>query len=149
MLRPGLGSERHPPGAERPSPATGGVARWAGATILQMVIAGAAGSAAALAAAREYGRRLRERFGPRVVDLRLFGSTARGEAHEESDVDIAVVLDAVDWETRAQAIDLATTVGLELDLQLSPTVLDRATFERWLRQERALVRDIVEQGVAL
>lgn len=114
-----------------------------------MTIAGATGSAAALAAAREFGRRLRARFGSRVVDLRLFGSTARGEAHEESDVDIAVVLDTVDWDTRAQAIDLATTVGLEMDLLLSPTVLDRETFDRWLRQERALARDIVDQGIPL
>jgi predicted nucleotidyltransferase len=114
-----------------------------------MATASIATSAAAWSAAREYGRRLRERFGSRVIAVRLFGSTVRGELHEESDVDLAVVLDECDWETRAEAIDLATAIGMTFDLRLSPTVFDRATFDRWLDQERSLVRDIVEQGIPL
>src|SRR5690606_38370813 len=116
--RPSPRSETPPAARAAPAPLPASccsdrdVSPWPGASLFRMTIAGATGSAAALAAAREFGRRLRARFGSRVVDLRLFGSTARGEAHEESDVDIAVVLDTVDWDTRAQAIDLATTVGL-------------------------------------
>ncbi|HVR29051.1 MAG TPA: nucleotidyltransferase domain-containing protein, partial [Thermoanaerobaculia bacterium] len=48
----------------------------------------------------ELAAKLRERFGAAVVDLRLFGSVARGESHEGSDVDVAVVLTRVDWNTR-------------------------------------------------
>jgi len=104
-------------------------------------------SAAVLEAAAEYGQRLRSRFGEEVAAIRLFGSYARGEAHEESDVDIAVVLDSVDWATRREVIDLATEVGLERELHLSPTLFDRTTFELWRRQERALVVDILREGV--
>jgi predicted nucleotidyltransferase len=69
--------------------------------------------------------------------VRLFGSFARGRAHEDSDVDVAVVLDRADLDTRRKVIDLATDVGLlSHDLLLSPTVFDRETYERWRAQER-------------
>lgn len=35
-------------------------------------------------------------YGPRVSRVVLFGSRARGEATPESDIDVAVVLDAID-----------------------------------------------------
>ena len=44
---------------------------------------------AALRAAREALERL---YGDRLVKLILFGSQARGDAHEESDVDVLLVL---------------------------------------------------------
>jgi predicted nucleotidyltransferase len=96
-----------------------------------------------------YARELRRRYGREVVELRLFGSFARGEADEDSDIDVAVVLEHVDWHTRGAVIDLATDVGLPFDLRISPTVFDRETWERWRREERPLVMDIEREGVPL
>ena len=70
---------------------------------------------------------VRERFGHAVIDIRLFGSHARSNAHEESDVDVAVVLEEAGWETRRDIIDLAADIGLAHGLMLSPTVFDRET----------------------
>ncbi|MDD9983445.1 MAG: nucleotidyltransferase domain-containing protein [Gammaproteobacteria bacterium] len=92
---------------------------------------------------------VRERFGEAVLDIRLFGSYARSDAHEDSDVDIAVVLEAAGWETRRDIIDLAADFGLAHDLTLSPTVFDRETWERWRAQDRPLVRDIELEGIRL
>jgi uncharacterized protein len=92
---------------------------------------------------------LRLRFGEAVVEVRLFGSYARSEADEESDVDVAVVLERADWNIRREVIDLATDVGLPLDLLISPTIFDRQTYERWREQERPLVMDIEREGVPL
>ena len=90
---------------------------------------------------------VRGRLGESVLDIRLFGSHARRNANEYSDVDIAVVLDEAGWEIRRDIIDLAADVGLEHDLLLSPTVFDRATYERWRAQDRPLVRDIETEGI--
>ena len=92
---------------------------------------------------------LRGRYGSVLVDVRLFGSCARGEMREDSDVDVAVVLERVDWRTKRDVIDLASSIGLEHDVLLSPTVLDRGTFERWRAQERLFVMDIQREGMPL
>ena len=92
---------------------------------------------------------LREQFGGSVVGIRLFGSHARSTAHEESDVDVAVVLSEAGWEVRRDIIDLATDIGLAQGLTLSPTVFDEATWERWRAQDRPLVRDIEREGIPL
>lgn len=92
---------------------------------------------------------VREAYGDEVVDIRLFGSHASSSAHEESDVDIAVVLDEAGWKTRRDVIDLATDVGAAHGLLLSPTVFDRAAYERWRLQDRPLVRDIEREGIPL
>lgn len=96
-----------------------------------------------------FARELRQRYGDAVHDVRLFGSFARGGAHEESDVDVAVVLDHADFDTRRKVINLATDIGLPNHLLLSPTVFDLETYERWRAQERPLVMDIEREGVAL
>jgi hypothetical protein len=92
---------------------------------------------------------VREAYGDAVVDIRLFGSYARSSAHEESDVDIAVVLDEAGWEVRRDVIDLATDVGIVYGLSLSPTVFDRAAYERWRAQDRPLTRAIEQEGIRL
>ena len=101
------------------------------------------------AAAARFAAALRARYGAALLDVRLFGSCARGEMREDSDVDVAVVLERVDWRTRRDVIDLSADIGLAHCVLLSATVLDRATFERWRRQERALVLDIEREGQPL
>lgn len=43
--------------------------------------------------AEEAARRLADAYGDRLQQVVLFGSWARGQAHEESDVDLVVVLE--------------------------------------------------------
>jgi len=100
-------------------------------------------------AASRFASILRDRYPDALVDVRLFGSCARGEMREDSDVDVAVVLRVVDGRTKRDVIDLASSIGLEHDVLLSPTVLDRETFQRWRAQERLLVMDIQREGMPL
>ena len=100
-------------------------------------------------AARRFAAALRRRYRDALVDVRIFGSCARGEMREDSDVDVAVVLEQVDWRTKCDVIDLSADIGLAHDVLLSATVFDRATFDCWRAQERPLVMDIERDGVPL
>lgn len=99
----------------------------------------------------QFARKLRERFGERVLSIRLFGSYAKGGAHENSDIDVAVVLDRLDWPTKREVIDIAVEVEEPWDFAISlmPATFDRATYELWREQERALVLDIEREGIPL
>lgn len=65
--------------------------------------------------AREAARRLNDAYGRRLVDVVLFGSWVRGEAHEESDVDLLVVLDEVANRAHERNRMVDILFGLEVD----------------------------------
>lgn len=65
--------------------------------------------------AREAARRLKQAYGERLVDVVLFGSWVRGQAHEESDVDLLVLLDDVVDRPREKTRIVDALFDLEAD----------------------------------
>ena len=94
---------------------------------------------------------LDERFGPRVREVRLFGSYARGEANEDSDVDVFVSIDGLTGAERSDVLDLAYYADLagEEDVLLSPLAHSTEQADDLRRRERRLLRDIDREGVPL
>ncbi|MBI3929109.1 MAG: nucleotidyltransferase domain-containing protein [Armatimonadetes bacterium] len=95
--------------------------------------------------------RLEELLGPRLKQLRLFGSRARGTEHRDSDVDLFVLVDHCDRDTRRRIIELAFDVTADhgFRLFLSPLVMDEEHFAGLVARERRLARDINEEGIPL
>ncbi len=100
-------------------------------------------------ALESYRVNLREMFGERLRRLVLFGSVPRGEARWDSDVDVLVVLDRVDWRDVVSAVDLAADELTERGVLLSATVLSEGRLEELGRRERRLALDIAREGVPL
>jgi predicted nucleotidyltransferase len=88
---------------------------------------------------------VRARFGPRVRDLRVFGSRARGDSDADSDIDVLVAISDVTWQERDAVLDLACDLGTAAGLVLSPLVRDPAALAR----STALAAEIARDGVAL
>jgi predicted nucleotidyltransferase len=101
-----------------------------------------------LDAARDFGARLRARFGARVAWVRLYGSQARGEATEVSDVDVMAVVRDLTWREKNEAIDLGFDVSLERSMHLSPVVMAEADFERLLALESPFAQGVLQEGIA-
>ncbi len=92
---------------------------------------------------------VRERFGTRVSELRLFGSVARGEATEDSDVDVAVVIDDL---TGSEAREIAHHCGdimTRLDVIVTPLALSTERMALLRGRERLIARELDRDGVAL
>ena len=102
-------------------------------------------------ATSEFVRRLRRDLPANIVDLRLFGSEARGQASPESDIDVLVVVepdaDRVALETRV--VDIAFDVNLEFNVFISPSVVTPAILNHPVWRESPFIETVLREGVAL
>lgn len=101
------------------------------------------------AALDEFCAWVRERFQIRVRALVLFGSRARGDGSEESDVDVLVAIDDL---TSAEAREIRYFAGDILtrhDVLVSPLALTWARFNELRNRERRIAQEIDRDGVPL
>jgi uncharacterized protein len=98
--------------------------------------------------AEEAARRLGAAYGARLLDVVLFGSWVRGQAHEESDVDLLVVLDEVADRARERDRIVDALFDLEADskraIEAFPVALADAS-----EPTRPFVKAALDEGVAL
>jgi predicted nucleotidyltransferase len=102
----------------------------------------------ALDLARDFAARLRERFGDRVTWVRLYGSRARGDAHEDSDADVFAVVRDLTWREKNDAIDLGYDVSLARGVHVSPVVMSEADFTRLIELEAPFAKNVLQEGLA-
>ena len=82
----------------------------------------------------------------------LFGSHARGEAHEDSDVDVLVVVDGLTESERRLAIDLAIDADAAdraAWVGLSPIPYSTQQARDLRSREKLLLREIDRDGIHL
>ena len=97
-----------------------------------------------------YRTALRDAFGDRLKELRLFGSYAREEAREDSDVDVFVAIEDLTHAERDLAFDLAYDVEMHGEwVGLSPLVYSTEQARDLRARERRLLCDIDREGIAL
>lgn len=95
--------------------------------------------------AQKFVEALKERMGQRLLAVALFGSVARGEATEESDIDLLVIVD----ERPSTALQECLLVRRQVEpyplRRISPVV----TTPEMLRQNFLILLDILDHGITL
>ncbi len=103
----------------------------------------------------ELAARVRDRFGDRLSRVVLFGSRARGDVTEESDIDVLVLLRIPIAEETSATRDVWEIVEGVLRLErgvyvpLSPIVLAEERFLELKRLERSFALDVEAEGIVL
>lgn len=87
-------------------------------------------------------------YGSAVVDIILYGSYARGDYSENSDIDIVAVVhgERVELQNKLKEVwDSSAEVGLEHDIVVSPTVIP---YDEYMKYKSTLpyYRNIAEEG---
>lgn len=89
----------------------------------------------------------RRRLGRELFEVRLFGSRARGEGDEDSDIDLALIVSHEGAGLRGGLLDLAFDLGLQYPVRLAPFVVERSRLELLRQRERRLALDIDREAI--
>jgi uncharacterized protein len=99
-------------------------------------------------ALQETKRRISTEFA--VDRIVLFGSVVRGEADEESDVDLLIVLrEFPNHLVRNQISRLLLDINLEYDTNLSGLVVEQPTWDEGLLTVLPIPAEVQEEGIRL
>ncbi|MCQ1537964.1 nucleotidyltransferase domain-containing protein [Methanocalculus taiwanensis] len=94
-----------------------------------------------------YADRARAAYGGAIEEILLFGSVARGDDHQDSDIDILVITQADNREVRSKLIDLAFDLLLETEEYISVKVIPRALVEE--RRHHLFFRNVYADAIAV
>ncbi len=92
---------------------------------------------------------IRDLFGERMRSVILYGSCARGDYAEDSDIDVMVLLDYPQnrmSEARRQVLDLSDELDLEYDVVLAPVFQNYDVFQRFMPVS-AYYQNVKREGV--
>ena len=96
-------------------------------------------------------KRLRDELSGRypIIDIRLYGSKARGEGGPDSDLDVMIVIPDYDRAMVAEIDDIIYRINLEHDVFISALVFGRDELEKGPMSESPIYKLIQMEGVPL
>lgn len=84
-----------------------------------------------------------------LVEFKLFGSKVRGDSGPESDLDIFIVLDRVNWNIEKQIYELCFEIGLEHDVVFCPVIFSHTETESILTKITPFYQAVEKEGVSI
>ena len=98
-----------------------------------------------------YVSELEKIYGEHLLNVILYGSYARGDFTEESDIDIMILSDLTELELENlddELSDLTFQFNIQYDLELMPFVKDRFHFDKWV-ENYPFYANVAREGVTL
>jgi predicted nucleotidyltransferase len=84
-----------------------------------------------------------------LIDFRLFGSRARGDADEYSDMDIFMEFESVDRVLKNRVKNIAWDMTLETGIVVTTLLFSRSEIEDSALRSSPIIRVIMEEGVSV
>ena len=97
----------------------------------------------------EFVDRLTADLEDEILEVIIFGSSVRGELHEESDIDILCVVTDRNLKLFTQITGMAYEVFLHHGRLLSVKVFSKRDFDRLVGLNTAFVRNVLSEGEVL
>ena len=98
---------------------------------------------------QEFTEQAKAHYGNRLSKIILFGSYARGEAHEDSDVDVMLLLNdesvSANYE-KTQIFDITWALFMKYSIIISALPV---SLQKYVSTNKALYRFVKKEGVSL
>jgi predicted nucleotidyltransferase len=98
---------------------------------------------------KEFKAGLRQVLGDQLIELKLFGSKARGDDRPDSDIDVLVIVATDDWHICDKVYDVATDILLQRDISISPKVISKNQLEQLKKEDTFFLRNISRDAIAV
>ena len=100
---------------------------------------------------RIIAEKLKSRLSEKIplIDLRIFGSRARGEGDNDSDMDVFLEVESLDRNQKEIIHDLTWETGLEYGLVISPLIFTREEIENSPLRSSPVLMNIFREGVVI
>ncbi len=85
----------------------------------------------------------------KILELRVFGSRARGQATEESDLDVFLVVDRLDHSIEKYISDSAWEAGFPEDIIIMPVTISIDTLRNSPIRESVFIKNVYREGIAV
>ncbi len=95
-----------------------------------------------------FSERLRRELSDSGLEIRLFGSKARGDDGPESDIDVLVIESSGDWRVADTVYRLSTDILLETGVSLSTKVVSKAHYQGLIEQGSPFAMRVMREGIA-
>ena len=82
-----------------------------------------------------------------ILDIRVFGSRARGDAHEYSDMDVFLEVPALTKELKERIFEVTWEVGVENSIVISVLIFTRDEIENSPLRAASIVENILTEGI--
>ena len=100
---------------------------------------------------KDFTEKMEVLFGRSLNKIILYGSYARGDQNEESDIDIMILVDLDEQNIKdydAKLSDITFDINLDNDLMIMPIVKNENHFRKWI-EAYPFYRNIEKEGVKL
>ena len=100
-------------------------------------------------ALKQFRDGLNQALGPRLIELKLFGSKARGDDRPDSDIDVLAIVTSDDWHIRDKVYDVATDILLQANVCISPKVISKSRFDQLCREGTSFIHNVSKDAIAI
>ena len=98
---------------------------------------------------KQFKAGLEQTLGAQLIELKLFGSKARGDGRPDSDVDVLVIVASDDWHIRDKVYDVATDMLLQVDICISPKVISKSRFVQLCKEGTSFIHNVSKDAITV
>ena len=100
-------------------------------------------------ALKRFRMALEKELAENLMEVKLFGSKARGDARDDSDLDVLVIISSNNWRMCDLVYGIATDILLDYEVCISPKVINLKDYNHLRNIGNPFIKNVIREGIAV